>query len=102
MDDSVDWYSTVLGTRPGYRSDVWTSIGVGDGYLALHRGDGPDRGNIGLSLVATEPLEDLVERLEASGVPLERGIQDETFGRSILLKDPEGRLIQVNEHESVD
>jgi hypothetical protein len=28
-----------------------------------------------------------------------RGIADEAFGRSLVIKDPNGLAIQVNEHE---
>jgi catechol-2,3-dioxygenase len=95
----ADWYGTVLGTAPAYASDVWTTFGVGDASLAVHRVDElPPGGRIEMSLVATEPLEDLVARLDTAGVGIERGIQDETFGRSILLRDPDGNPVQVNEH----
>jgi hypothetical protein len=52
-----------------------------------------------LSLQADEPLESVAERLEAAGVPLSRGIADERFGRSMVIQDPDGLPIQVNEHE---
>ena len=95
----VGWYRTVLGVEPGYSSEMWTSFPVGDGYLAVHHVDTlPEGSRIELSLVATEPLEDVVARLESGGVELERGIRDEPFGRSILLRDPDGNPVQVNEH----
>lgn len=100
MDASVDWYAAVLDVGPQYRSDVWTSFGVDGGYLALHRADeAPHGSQVELSLVATEPLETLVARLKSAGVALRRGIQDETFGRSLLLEDPNGLVVQVNEHD---
>jgi hypothetical protein len=40
-----------------------------------------------------------VERLRAAGVPLERDIADESFGRSIRLRDPDGLPISVNERD---
>ena len=99
MDGSVAWYSSVLAIDPVYASDMWTAIPVGDATLGIHRVEAmPDRSRMELSLVATTPLEDVVARLEAAGVEVERGIQDETFGRSILLRDPAGNPVQVNEH----
>jgi hypothetical protein len=40
----------------------------------------------------------VVGRLAGAGVAIERGITDETFGRSILLRDPDGTPLQINEH----
>ncbi len=37
------------------------------------------------------------ERLAVAAVA--RGIADEAFGRSIVLQDPNGLQIQVNEHD---
>lgn len=100
MDRAVEWYAAVLGDGPGYRSDVWTSFGVGGAELALHRVDRlPEGSRVELSLVATESLEALVERLASRDISVERGIQEETFGRSLVLRDPDGLAIQVNEHE---
>jgi hypothetical protein len=45
-------------------------------------------------MVAKQPLERLAEVS-----PLARGIADEAFGRSIVLQDPNGLQIQVNEHD---
>jgi hypothetical protein len=44
--------------------------------------------------VVDEPLEEVATRL-----PLHRGIADEAFGRSVVVRDPDGTLIQVNEHD---
>lgn len=101
MDRVVDWYAAVLGCNPVHRSDVWTSFSADGATLALHRVEElPEGSRVELSLVATESLEALVSRLTSSGIAIERGIQEETFGRSLLLRDPEGLAIQVNEHEA--
>jgi hypothetical protein len=47
-------------------------------------------------MVAEEPLERVAEL-----VPPHRGIADETFGRSLIVRDPNGLQIQVNEHDTV-
>lgn len=101
MTKAITWYGNVLGLVPSYQSDVWTTFDVGGAYLAIHRVDGDlaNESRIGISLVATDPLEDLMQRWSATGqVEVVRGIQDETFGRSLLLADPDGTFIQVNEH----
>ncbi len=99
MDRAVDWYTTVLGGDPEYRSDVWTSFHVGSAHLALHRADQlPEGSRVGLSLITDTKLEQLEKRLSSCGIGVARGIQEETFGRSLVLEDPDGLEIQVNEH----
>ncbi len=96
---AADWYGRVLGSEPTYQSDIWTSFGVGDATLGLHRVDEvPPEGRLALSLVADEPLETVADRLQAEGVAIERGIQDEAFGRSLVVRDPDGTPVQINEH----
>jgi uncharacterized glyoxalase superfamily protein PhnB len=98
-EQAVDWYSKVLGTEPAYRSDVWTSFEVGGAHLAIHHVDEPAVGSRAeLSLVSDTPLEAVVERLISSGIHIEKGIQEETFGRSLLLKDPDEYPVQINEY----
>jgi hypothetical protein len=93
MEQAVDWYSVVLGTAPdtsptcGHRS-VWaTPTWRFTASMIWVKGT-----KVELSLVATEAFEIVVERLTASDIPIEK-----TFGRSVVLKDPEGPVIQVNE-----
>lgn len=99
MDASVAWYSKVLGVAPGFSSEVWTAFSVGDATLGIHHvAKRPEESNVGVSLIATDPLEDVVRDLEAAGVDPEGAIEDQPFGRSVLLRDPDGRPVQVNEH----
>ena len=99
MEAAVDWYGAVLDTEPTYRSDVWTSFDVEGAALGVHRVETlSERGRVELSLVATEPLEAILKRLNDGGIEVQRGIADEAFGRSLLLQDPDGTPVQVNEH----
>jgi hypothetical protein len=52
-----------------------------------------------LALLSHEPLASLVDQLRAAGVTVENEIADEAFGRSLLLHDPDGLPIQINEHD---
>ncbi len=98
-DRAVEWYATVIGVEPVYRSDVWTSFDIGGASLGVHRTDSMlDRGRVELSLVTAEPLEAVLLRLGDHGIEATRGIQDEAFGRSLILEDPDGTPVQVNEH----
>lgn len=94
MDRSVAWYRTLLGADPSVASDHWTSFDVGGGHLALHWTEAPlGEGGVALSLVADDSLESLLDR-----VTVVRPIAEEPFGRSLVVQDPDGNLIQVNEH----
>ena len=99
MDRTMAWYRKVLDTDPATHGSHWSSFRVGRANLALHHTDEvrPD-GRVELSLVTSHALEELVDRLDVAQIPIERGIADETFGRSLLLRDPEGMVVQVNEH----
>jgi catechol 2,3-dioxygenase-like lactoylglutathione lyase family enzyme len=96
MDESVAFYEQ-LGFEVDIRSRSrsWTELkGRGRTLLALHSAEGEGAGRVELSMVAEEPLERL-----AKSAPVARGIADEAFGRSIVLEDPSGLRIQVNEHD---
>ena len=96
MDESVAFYERLgfeVDTRS--RSQMWTELKAGDGaVLALHSAQGDEPGRVELSLVADERLERIAEIASPA-----RGIADEAFGRSLVLEDPNGLRIQVNEHD---
>jgi predicted enzyme related to lactoylglutathione lyase len=104
MGASVAFYQALgFEARFRQRNSVWTELVSEDTLLALHRMEPlpPARpSRVILGLLATERLERIQERLEDNGVTPLRGIADETFGRSILLEDPDGLQIQVSEHSS--
>lgn len=83
------------------RSAHWAELRLGDATLGLHVADPlplpSDR--VALCLEAREPLEALVERLASAGVTPSRPTTDEAFGRSLEVTDPDGLVVQVNEHD---
>jgi catechol 2,3-dioxygenase-like lactoylglutathione lyase family enzyme len=104
---SADAFYEALGlardysTRPTRKGPVmWTELAGDGGTLALHHlpEDGPHAA-VELCFEAGEPLEDVVGRLRAAGYEPETEIVDESFGRSVQVRDPEGLLLQVNEHD---
>ncbi len=96
MERSIAWYSALLDSQPAYASSHWTSFPVAGGTLALHLTDEAiTSGGVELSLVTEVPLEAVQTRVEVS-----RGIADEAFGRSLVVHDPDGTSIQVNEHDA--
>ncbi len=95
MEKATAWYSQLLGREPDVGSGHWTTFPVGGAHLALHLNSEPlDAGSVELSLVVDERLEELASRIAPH-----RGIADEAFGRSLVMRDPDGTLIQVNEHD---
>lgn len=99
MNRAVGWYGTVIGNEPASQSDMWTSFDLDGATLGIHRVETlAERGRVELSLVTAEPLEAVLLRLADHGIEPQQGIQDETFGRSIVLHDPDGTPVQVNEH----
>jgi predicted enzyme related to lactoylglutathione lyase len=106
MDAARRFYETLglthdYSTRTPRRGPAaWTELGGEGGYLALHHvpDDAPEQG-VELSFEATEPLEKVSERLRSAGYQLATEIVDESFGRSFTVRDPEGLVIQVNEHD---
>ena len=96
-------FYTALGLIPGdgSRSGNWAELNGSGGLLALHtaRMAEQDRpGRVELSFETAEPLEDLAARLTAAGFE-PQAIVDENFGRSLRVVDPDGVLVQVNEHD---
>jgi catechol 2,3-dioxygenase-like lactoylglutathione lyase family enzyme len=80
-------------TRPG----SWVELPGAAGVLALHQaGDRP--GACELAFEADEPLEAVVARLAAAGYPA-GPILDESFGRSVRVRDPDGVPVQDNEND---
>jgi catechol 2,3-dioxygenase-like lactoylglutathione lyase family enzyme len=80
-------------TRPG----SWVELPAAAGTLALHRST-EHAGDCELAFEADEPLEAVAQRLAAAGFPAEP-IVDESYGRSLRLRDPDGVYVQVNEND---
>jgi catechol 2,3-dioxygenase-like lactoylglutathione lyase family enzyme len=96
VEASVAFYARLgFGVEQCSRSLGWAELQAGDGaLLALHATHAGQSPGMELSMVAEEPLERL-----AGELPVARGVADEAFGRSIVLRDPDGRDLQINEHD---
>ena len=100
MDRSLGWYRSLLPDAELVSSSpFWSELAADGGTLALHSTSSIEPGNqVGLSLVADQPLEAVGDQLATAGIDVARGIQDEPFGRSMVVEDPDGLRIQINEH----
>ncbi|AYY14137.1 VOC family protein [Actinobacteria bacterium YIM 96077] len=90
-----------IGRPPRQGQPAWTELCGGHSGLALHHvtPSDPPPPAVELSFEAEEPLEAVVERLSRAGYAPESAIVDESYGRSFTVRDPEGLLIQINEHD---
>lgn len=97
VDAAARFYAALgLPITTRQRGGGWVELTGSAGILALHTST--EGGEAELGLLADEPLEDVVRRLRAAGY--EPGpIIDEAYGRSLRLTDPDGVLLQVNEHD---
>jgi catechol 2,3-dioxygenase-like lactoylglutathione lyase family enzyme len=95
-----------LGLEPGARSRTghWIELTAAGGELGLHdaaiAADGEGREGFALNFLADEPLEQVERRLLAAGFPPEGTIVDEEWGRSLLVRAPDGSIVQVDEQDS--
>lgn len=79
------------------RHGGWMELAGSGGVVGLHAWEG-DAMPPELAFVTEEPLEQVADRLVAAGFPIE-GIVDEAYGRSLRVRDPEGVVVVVNEHD---
>lgn len=80
------------------RTGGWVELPAAAGALALHRAPAPEAGECELAFEADEPLEAVADRLRAAGFAT-GPVLDESFGRSMRVRDPDGVRVQVNEHD---
>lgn len=81
-------------SRPG----EWLELPAAGGVLALHAAEPGDAQRCELAFEATEPLEAIADRLRGVGHD-DVVLLDESFGRSLQVRDPDGVLVQVNEND---
>jgi catechol 2,3-dioxygenase-like lactoylglutathione lyase family enzyme len=98
MERSIAFYEG-LGFEVAYHGGpVWTAFRGSDGVLALHLVEElPEPGRVAVSLVADGPLEDTIAGLSGRGI-VASSIETQPFGRSTVVRDPDGLAIQINEH----
>ncbi len=104
MDTSLAWYRRLLpAARLVSSSPYWSELALGSGAsLALHLTDTITPGTqLGLALTTDRRLETVRDELAAWGVVIEGDLEDQPFGRSMLIRDPNGLGIQINEHDPV-
>ena len=85
------------------RTPGWSEMAAPGGGVGLHSAAGGDPprppGTVELVLVSDEPLEEVARRLDAAGYH-HGPIADEAFGRFLQTVDPDGLVLQVQEHDA--
>ncbi len=101
MDRAVGFYTKLLpASTIVTASPYWTELQVGGASLALHLSELVDHAGDGvaISLDAANLLEDVIARLNDADIATEGEICTQPFGRSVAIEDPDGLVIQINEH----
>ena len=101
MDESIGFYSKLLPASTVVTSSpYWTELNVGGSSLALHITESVDHAGDGVtvSFDAATTLEQVVSLLGESGITPSGEICAQPFGRSLTVTDPDGLVIQINEH----
>ena len=115
LDASVDFYTRGLGMRVETFGEPpkpqRKALRFGDQKFNLHQaGDknvtdiyakAPTPGSLDLCLLAAVPLDDVIAKLKAEGVPIEVGPCKRTGARwpirSVYVRDPDNNLIEIAE-----
>ncbi len=99
MSDALRFYRA-LGLKPTKQGTLWSELEVGDARLGLQVADPFARGEkVHLSLVSPIPLEEIIKHLTDQGIIVNNEITDEAYGRSLMLRDPDGLAIMINEYD---
>jgi hypothetical protein len=104
VGEAVRFYEALgLRTEVYSRSQHWVELAAAGGELGLHDAavadDGRGRRGVSLNFVADEPLEEVERRLRGAGFPPEGQIVDQEWGRSLIVRAPDGTFVQIDEQD---
>lgn len=105
----IDFYTRVLGMKletfgQGRRAlrfgnqkiNLHDQSTVTDGYAAV-----PTPGSLDICFLADQPLDEVIAKLRAAGIPIELGPVERTGARfalrSVYVRDPDRNLIEISE-----
>jgi catechol 2,3-dioxygenase-like lactoylglutathione lyase family enzyme len=105
VDAVADFYERLLGVRPAQRGEGMAIFKVGDTHILIHARYDPAPGALPCenhTAFGVSDLDRAVEELEQRGLTVEIPPQDFAWGRSAYLRDPDGRLLELHEHECAE
>jgi catechol 2,3-dioxygenase-like lactoylglutathione lyase family enzyme len=107
IERTVAFYTDVLGMRTEKFGDGRWALHFGTQKFNLHeaghefepKAQRPTPGSIDICLVASTPLDEVVDTLRARGVPIVEGPVDRTGARgrmrSVYVRDPDDNLVEL-------
>ena len=100
MERSLQFYRA-LGCETHHAGQMWSELRLGPARLALHATNALPSGplRVALAFATHVRLEALITQLNDAGITIKNEIADEAFGRSLLIYDPDGLPLQINEHD---
>lgn len=82
------------------RAFGWAELRMGHHLLGIHAAAAGDAAPpITLSFDSQAPLEQVAATLAAGGIPLDQPITDVAYGRTLFVRDPDGRAVEIAEHD---
>ncbi len=106
MDISISFYRDNLGIPLKFKSPGWAEFVLGNVHLALHRksrnltDNNMPFGTIGVSVnFEVNEIEDMVSRLETTGIEPVGGVKEYDFGKYFFVTDPDGYIIGFREYK---
>ena len=101
MAAAVSFYEALgAAVLHGSRDGDWVLLRLGEaqiGLLAHPPNPEQNEGTVELNFEATEPLDQLEDRLRVAGVTIARPTTDEGFGRQLQITSPDGLLVKIDE-----
>lgn len=108
VDATVAFYERVVGMEGVAFGEGRRALAFGQNKINLHQAGRelepkaarPTPGSADLCLITDDPLDQVISRLEANGVPILEGPVDRTGAvgpiRSVYFRDPDENLIEVS------
>jgi len=109
LERCLDFYTNVLGMQLERFGSGRLALRFGDHKFNVHppgfdagiKARVPTPGSLDLCFLAGMPLEEVMTRLHAHGIPIEEGPIERTGARfairSVYVRDPDGNLIEISE-----
>jgi predicted enzyme related to lactoylglutathione lyase len=96
FDEMKKLYEAALGVKGEAGGPDWVSFNLGDSIFGLHRQVKPPQDAKAFHLdFLVDDIAAALKRFEEAGVKVVRGIQDEAFGKSAIVRDPEEREFMI-------
>jgi catechol 2,3-dioxygenase-like lactoylglutathione lyase family enzyme len=107
IERTIAFYTDVIGMRAEKFGDERWALHFGTQKFNLHeaghefepKAQRPTPGSIDICLVASTPLDEVVDTLRARGVPIVEGPVDRTGARgpmrSVYVRDPDDNLVEL-------